>query len=104
MPYSAANRLSRSEKALPSATGHAAGLVLLFEHHQHFNRGDDMGNEQRKDARLSGVVEHGIRLGDTQGCANGWAYMQAYGVPKEAIARVLAFPYARRRHASKGRP
>jgi hypothetical protein len=59
-----------------------------------------MNNEQRKNTMLSSVVEHGIRLGDTQGCANGWAYMQAYGVPKEAIARVLAFPLARRQQAS----
>lgn len=55
-----------------------------------------MNNEQRQNAMLSSVVEHGIRVGDTQGCANGWAYMQAYNVPKEAIARVLAFPHARR--------
>jgi hypothetical protein len=56
-----------------------------------------MNTEQRTNAKLSSVVEMGIQLGETQGCANGWAYMQAYGVPKEAIARVLAFPYARRR-------
>nr|WP_315256572.1 hypothetical protein [uncultured Duganella sp.] len=62
-----------------------------------------MNNEQRKNAMLSKVVEHGIRLGDTQGCANGWAYMQAYNVPKEAIARVLAFPHARRNQTTTGR-
>jgi hypothetical protein len=59
-----------------------------------------MNNEQRSNTMLSSVVEHGIRLSDTQGCANGWAYMQAYGVPKEAIARVLAFPYGRRQQAT----
>jgi len=58
-----------------------------------------MNNEQRKNPMLSSVVEHGIHLSDTQGCANGWAYMQAYGVPQGAIARVLAFPYARRGHS-----
>lgn len=62
-----------------------------------------MNNEQRNDAMLSSVVEHGIRLGDTQGSANGWAYMQAYKVPKEAIARVLAFPHARRSQAATRR-
>lgn len=57
-----------------------------------------MNNEQRTNATLRSVVELGIRLSEAQGCANGWAYMQAYGVPKAAIARVLAFPHARRRH------
>lgn len=47
-----------------------------------------MNNEQRKNAMLSSVVEHGIRLGDTRGSANGWAYMQTYGLPKDAIARL----------------
>lgn len=61
-----------------------------------------MNTEQRTNAALSGVVEVGIRLGDAQGCANGWAYMQAYGVPKAAIARVLAFPQARRQQAPAG--
>ena len=58
-----------------------------------------MNTEQRRNATLSSVVELGIRLSEAQGCANGWAYMQAYGVPKDAIARVLAFPYARRQQA-----
>jgi hypothetical protein len=58
-----------------------------------------MNNEQRKNTMLNGVVEHGKRLSDIQGCACRWAYMQSYGVPKEAIARVLAFPLARRQPA-----
>lgn len=58
-----------------------------------------MDSEQRTNAMLSKVVEHGIRLGDIQGSATGWAYMQAYDVPKAAIARVLAFPLARRQPA-----
>ena len=61
-----------------------------------------MNTEQRRNAALSSVVEFGIRLSDAQGCANGWACMQAYGVPKEVIARVLAFPNARRQQVPAG--
>lgn len=59
-----------------------------------------MDNEQRANANLSGIVDHGIRLGEAQGAATGWAYMQMYDVPKAAIARVLAFPHARRGQAA----
>lgn len=59
-----------------------------------------MNQEQRSNVKLSSVVENGIRLGEAYGCATGWAYMQAYDVPKAAIARVLAFPHARRGKAA----
>lgn len=58
-----------------------------------------MNSEQRHNAMLSTAVDYGIRLADVKGCATGWAYMQAYDVPKDAIARVLAFPHARRQSA-----
>lgn len=61
-----------------------------------------MEQDLRTNAMLSAVVEHGIRLGDAQGSAIGWAYMQAYDVPRASIARVLAYPKARRSRAPSG--
>jgi len=56
-----------------------------------------MDNELRKNALMAAAVEHAIRLGRERSSAVAWAYMQAYKVPKETIARVLAYPKARRR-------
>jgi hypothetical protein len=53
-------------------------------------------NESRKNNVLSAVVERGIWLSAVEGSAVAWVYMQAFEVPKEAIARVLAYPHARR--------
>lgn len=38
--------------------------------------------EARKNAALTAVVEHGIRLQGEQGAAVAWAYMQAYKSPQ----------------------
>lgn len=60
-------------------------------------------NESRTNEVLSAVVERGIWLSAVDGSAVAWAYMQAFDVPKEAIARVLAYPHARR-HLSDTAP
>jgi hypothetical protein len=58
-------------------------------------------HDLRSNEELTAVVEDGIRLGDAKGSAIGWAYMQAFKVPREAIARVLAFPKARRQRSRR---